>query len=84
MYTYINVNQFGGGSFDLNIGAPGLQPRQPQSIHVDYMLSLENIETGGHFQVEIKRPKRCPACQGRGTTPEHLTTCPACGNDVGR
>ena len=51
-------------------------PQRGQDVHLDVILSLDEVLTGGNHAVAIRRPGPCPRCAGRG----RLTgqPCPAC------
>jgi molecular chaperone DnaJ len=45
-------------------------------VHLDLVISLEEVLTGGTQEVTIRRPGPCPQCQGQGCVIDR--PCPAC------
>lgn len=54
--------------------------RKGDDIHVDLTVTLEEAMTGVRRDVEVKRPRRCDRCGGRGAEPgTALDECAECG-----
>jgi molecular chaperone DnaJ len=78
---------FGGLGFDF--GAPGLferlfRRRAPRmrgaNIEVEVAVPLERVLTGGEETIRVRRPLRCPACEGSGAKPgTQPRRCDRCG-----
>ncbi len=69
-----------GSLFERLFGPPAAGPPRGQDVHLDLVISLEEVLTGGRQEVTIRRPGPCPRCAGSGsgpgTTPRR---CPGCG-----
>ncbi len=69
-----------GSLFERLFGPPAAGPPRGQDVHLDLVISLEEVLTGGRQEVTIGRPGPCPRCAGSGsgpgTTPRR---CPGCG-----
>jgi len=58
--------------------AAGTQPGG--DVHLDLVISLEEVLTGGTQEVTIRRPGPCPRCAGSGSQPGTAPRrCPGCG-----
>ena len=69
-----------GGLFERLFGPPVAGPQRGQDVHLDLVISLEEVLTGGAQEVTIRRPGPCPACAGSGSRPgTTLRRCPGCG-----
>ena len=66
-----------GSLFERLSGPAAAGPQRGQDVHLDLILSLDEVLTGGNHTVTIRRPGPCPRCAGWG----RLTgqPCPACG-----
>ena len=66
------------GSLFWRLFPPSAAAAQPGGdVHLDLIISLEEVLTGGNHAVTIRRPGPCPQCQGRGCVIDQ--PCPACG-----
>ena len=55
-------------------------PPRGQDVHLDLVISLEEVLTGGTQEVTIRRPGPCPRCAGSGSRPGTAPRrCPGCG-----
>ena len=69
-----------GSLFDRLFGPAAASPRRGQDVHLDLVLSLEEVLTGGNHAVTIRRPGPCPRCAGSGSEPgTSPCRCPGCG-----
>lgn len=65
---------FGGGG-----GRTRTRPRQGADLQTRLEIDLEDAYAGVEKRVTIRRPERCPECDGRGHPPdEDPTRCPQC------
>jgi len=65
---------FGGGG-----GRGRQQPRQGADLRTGLEIDLEEAFEGVEKQVTLRRPERCPECDGRGHPPDaDPRTCPEC------
>jgi molecular chaperone DnaJ len=69
-----------GSLFERLFGAPMAGPPRGQDVHLDLIISLDEVLTGAKQAVTIRRPGPCPQCAGSGsrsgTAPRR---CPDCG-----
>ena len=66
------------GSLIWRLFRPSAAAAQPGGdVHLDLIISLEEVLTGRNHAVTIRRPGPCPQCQGRGCVIDQ--PCPACG-----
>ncbi len=77
---------FGSGAavfgclFERLFGPPAAGPPSGQDVHLDLVISLEEVLTGGTQEVTIRRPGPCPRCAGSGSGPGYAPRrCPGCG-----
>ena len=69
----------GLGLFERLFGRPA-GPPHGEDLHVNLVLSLEEVLAGGKQTVTISRPGPCPACAGSGAQPGTAPRpCPECG-----
>ena len=55
-------------------------PQRGEDVHLDLVISLEEVLTGGNQAVTIRRPGPCPRCAGSGSGPGAAPRrCPGCG-----
>jgi molecular chaperone DnaJ len=80
-------NPFGGGGggmgdiFDQFFGGGGGQqgPRQGRDLRTRLTIDLEEAYEGVEKQVTVRRPERCPDCDGAGYPDDaDVRTCPQC------
>ncbi len=71
---------YGGGGMGGAGGGRGRQrPRQGADLRTGLEIDLQDAYDGVSKQVTLRRPERCPECDGRGHPPEaDPTTCPEC------
>ena len=68
-----------GSLFERLFGAPAAAPPRGQDVHLDLVISLEEVLTGGTQEVTIRRPGPCPQCAGSGSRPGTTPRrCPGC------
>jgi molecular chaperone DnaJ len=65
-----------GSLFERLFGPAAAGPQRGQDVHLDLVLSLDQVLTGGNHAVTIRRPGPCPRCAGRGRLIDQ--PCPAC------
>jgi len=77
---------FGSGSaafgslFERLFGPPAASPLRGQDVHLDLVISLDEVLTGGKEEVTIRCPGPCPQCAGSGSGPGFAPRrCPGCG-----
>ena len=69
-----------GSLFERLFGPPMAGQQRGQDVHLDLVISLEEVLTGGTQQVTIRRPGPCPRCAGGGSRPGTAPRrCPGCG-----
>ena len=69
-----------GSLFARLFGPPAEGPPRGQDMHLDLVISLEEVLTGGTQEVTIRRPGLCPRCAGSGSRPGTAPRrCPGCG-----
>ena len=69
-----------GGLFERLFGPPVAGPPRGQDVHLDLVIPLEEVLTGGTREVTIRRPGPCPQCAGSGSGPGSAPRrCPGCG-----
>ena len=69
-----------GSLFERLFGPPAAGPPSGQDVHLDLVISLEEVLTGGTQEVTIGRPGPCPRCAGSGSGPGSTPRrCPGCG-----
>ena len=69
-----------GSMFERLFGPPAAGPPRGQDVHLDLVISLEEVLTGGTQEVTIRRPGPCPRCAGSGSRPSTTPRrCPGCG-----
>jgi len=69
-----------GGLFERLFGPATAVPPRGQDVHLDLVISLDEVLTGGNHAVTIRRPGPCPYCAGSGSEPgTALRRCPGCG-----
>ena len=66
--------------FERLFETPAEGRQRGQDVHLDLVISLDKVLTGGRQEITIRRPGPCPQCAGSGarpgTTPRR---CPGCG-----
>ena len=68
---------FGGGAG--RGGRSRQRPRQGADLRTGLEIDLQDAYEGVKKQVTLRRPERCPECDGRGHPPDaDPTTCPEC------
>ena len=69
------------GSLFWRLFPPSAAAAQPGGdVHLDLIISLEEVLTGGNHAVTIRRPGPCPQCAGSGSGPGTASRrCPGCG-----
>jgi molecular chaperone DnaJ len=71
--------QFFGGGAGGRGGRTRGRPRQGADLRTGLEIDLADAYEGVKKQVTLRRPERCPECDGRGHPPEaNPTTCPEC------
>ena len=69
-----------GSLFERLFGPAAAGPQRGQDVHLELVISLDEVLTGVNHAVTIRRPGPCPQCAGSGsgpgTTPRR---CPGCG-----
>ena len=69
-----------GSLFERLFGPPVAGPPRGQDMHLDLVIPLEEVLTGGTREVTIRRPGACPQCAGSGSRPGTAPRrCPGCG-----
>ena len=69
-----------GSLFERLFGPPVAGPPRGQDVHLDLVIPLEEVLTGGTREVTIHRPGPCPQCAGSGSGPGSAPRrCPGCG-----
>jgi len=69
-----------GGLFERLFGPATAVPPRGQDVHLDLVISLDEVLTGGNHAVTIRRPGPCPHCAGSGSGPGTAPRrCPGCG-----
>ena len=69
-----------GSLFERLFGPPAAGPPRGQDVHLDLIISLEEVLTGGTQEVTIRRPGPCPRCAGSGSRSGSAPRrCPGCG-----
>ena len=69
-----------GSLFERLFGPAAAGPRRGQDVHLDLVISLDEVLTGGNHAVTIRRPGPCPRCAGSGSGPGTTQRrCPGCG-----
>jgi len=69
-----------GSLFERLFGPPAAGPPRGQDMHLDLVIPLEEVLTGGTREVTIRRPGPCPQCAGSGSRPGTAPRrCPGCG-----
>ena len=69
-----------GSLFERLFGPPAAGRPRGQDVHLDLVISLEEVLTGGTQEVTIRRPGPCPRCAGSGSRPGTAPRrCPGCG-----
>ena len=61
-----------GSLFERLFGPPAAGRPRGQDVHLDLVISLEEVLTGGTQEVTIRRPGPCPRCAGSGSRPGTL------------
>ena len=55
-------------------------PQRGEDVHLDLVIALDEVLTGGNHAVTIRRPGPCPRCAGSGSGPGTAPRrCPGCG-----
>ena len=69
-----------GSLFGRLFGPPAAGQQRGQDVHLDLVISLDQVLTGGEQAVTIRRPGPCPQCAGSGSRPGTAPRrCPGCG-----
>ena len=69
-----------GSLFERLFGPPAAGQQRGQDVHLDLVISLDQVLTGGEQAVTIRRPGPCPQCAGSGSRPGTAPRrCPGCG-----
>jgi molecular chaperone DnaJ len=69
-----------GGLFERLFGSAAAAPERGEDVHLDLVISLDEVLTGGNHAVTIRRPGPCPQCAGSGSGPGTAPRrCPGCG-----
>jgi len=69
-----------GSLFERMFGSAAAGPRRGEDVHLDLVISLEEVLAGGNHAVTIRRPGPCPRCAGSGSGPGAAARgCPGCG-----
>ena len=69
-----------GSLFERLFGPPVAGPPHGHDVHLDLVISLDEVLTGGERAVTIRRPGPCPQCAGSGSGPGSAPRrCPGCG-----
>ena len=56
-----------GSLFERLFGPPAAGPLRGQDVHLDLVISLDEVLAGGDRAVTIRRPGPCPQCAGSGS-----------------
>jgi molecular chaperone DnaJ len=68
-----------GSLFERLFGPAAADPRRGEDVHLDLVISLDEVLTGGNHAVTIRRPGPCPQCAGSGSGPGTAPRrCPGC------
>ena len=69
-----------GGLFERLFGPTAAGPQRGEDVHLDLVISLDEVLTDGNHAVTIRRPGLCPRCAGSGSRPGTAPRrCPGCG-----
>jgi molecular chaperone DnaJ len=69
-----------GSLFERLFGPAAAGPPRGEDVHLDLVISLDKVLTGGNHAVTIRRPGPCPQCAGSGSGPGTAPRrCPGCG-----
>jgi molecular chaperone DnaJ len=69
-----------GSLFERLFGPAAAGPPRGQDVHLDLVISIEEVLTGGNRAVTIRRPGPCPRCAGSGSGPGTAPRrCSGCG-----
>jgi molecular chaperone DnaJ len=69
-----------GSLYERLFGPPAAGWLRGQDVHLDLVISPEEVLTGGDYEVTIGRPGPCPQCAGSGCRPGTAPRrCPGCG-----
>ena len=69
-----------GSLFERLFGPAAAGPQRGEDVHLDLVISLDEVLTGGNHAVTIRRPGPCPRCAGSGSGPGTAPRrCPGCG-----
>jgi len=69
-----------GSLFERLFGPTVAGPQRGEDVHLDLVISLDEVLTGGNRAVTIRRPGPCPQCAGSGSRPGTAPRrCPGCG-----
>ena len=69
-----------GNLFERLFEPAAASPQRGEDIHLDLVISLDEVLTGGNHAVTIRRPGPCPRCAGSGSRPGTAPRrCPGCG-----
>ena len=69
-----------GSLFERLFWPPAEGRPRGQDVHLDLIISLDEVLTGGTQEVTIRRPGPCPRCAGSGSRPGTAPhRCPGCG-----
>ena len=69
-----------GNLFERLFGTAAAGPRRGEDVHLDLVVSLDEVLADGNHAVTIRRPGPCPQCAGSGSGPATAPRrCPGCG-----
>jgi molecular chaperone DnaJ len=69
-----------GSLFERLFGPAAAGPQRGEDVHMDLVIALDEVLTGGNHAVTIRRPGPCPWCAGSGSRPGTAPRrCPGCG-----
>jgi molecular chaperone DnaJ len=69
-----------GSLFERLFGPTAAGPQRSQDVHLDLVIALDEVLTGGNHAVTIRRPGPCLRCAGSGSRPGTTPRrCPGCG-----
>ena len=69
-----------GNLFERLFAPAAAAPQRGEDVHLDLVLSLDEVLTGGNHTVTIRCPGLCPQCAGSGSRPGTTPRrCPGCG-----